>query len=69
VAVKRGERGIGQREHPLPIAHGFTAAQIVELMRAGLASAMTKRMIVGGKSIEVARVCITEKGHQATSPS
>jgi hypothetical protein len=47
------------------LAHGFTIAQMVELIRAGLATAGTERMVAGGKSIEVARVRITEAGRRA----
>jgi hypothetical protein len=46
-------------------AHGFTIAQMVALVRAGLASAATERVIAGGKPIEVARVRITEAGRQS----
>ena len=42
------------------IAHGFTIEQLVELVHAGLAIATVERMVAGGKSIEVARLRITE---------
>jgi len=45
------------------LAHGFTIPQMVELVRAGLATA--ERMVAGGKSIEIARVRITEEGRRA----
>lgn len=35
------------------VAHGFTIAQMVELIRAGLAIAQTERVVAGGRSIEV----------------
>jgi hypothetical protein len=38
------------------IAHGFTIDQMVELVRAGLASATAERIVPGGKTVEVARV-------------
>jgi len=38
------------------LAHGFTIAQMVELVNAGLASATAERVVAGGKTIEVARV-------------
>ena len=38
---------------------------VVELVRAGLAMATVERMVAGGKSIEVARVKITEAGRRA----
>jgi hypothetical protein len=43
-------------------AHGFTINQIVELVRAGLASATAERVVASGGTIEVARVRITEAG-------
>ena len=46
-------------------ANGFTAELLVELVRAGLASAHAERMIAGGKMMEVARVKISEAGWQA----
>jgi hypothetical protein len=49
---------------PIMIAHGFTVAQMVELVRAGLASATGERVRAGNKTIEVARVRITEAGRQ-----
>jgi hypothetical protein len=47
------------------LAHGFTTEQIVELIRAGLATATAERVVAGGKAIEVARVKITEAGRRA----
>jgi hypothetical protein len=46
-------------------AHGFTVAQMVELVRAGLASATAERVATGGKLMEVTRVRITEAGRRA----
>jgi len=48
-------------------AHGFSTAQMVDLVRAGLATAHSQRVIVGGggRRIEAARVKITEAGRQA----
>jgi hypothetical protein len=42
------------------VAHGFTIGQMVELVRAGLASPTGERVRAGSKAIEVARVMITE---------
>ena len=47
------------------LANGFTAELLVELVTAGLATAQTERMIAAGRSIEVARVRITDAGRQA----
>jgi len=38
---------------------------MVKLVRAGLATATAERIVAGGKSIEIARVRITEAGWQA----
>ena len=46
----------------LMLANGFTAELLVELVTAGLATAQTERMI--RRSIEVARVRITEAGRR-----
>ena len=48
------------------LAHDFTIAQMVELVRAGLATATAERMVDGGKAIEIARVRITEVGRRAS---
>jgi hypothetical protein len=47
------------------LAHGFTIPQMVELVRAGLATAMAERVVAGKRTIEVARVRITEAGRRA----
>ena len=46
-------------------AHGFTIDSLVELIRAGLATASAERMIAGSKSIGIARVRITEARRRA----
>jgi hypothetical protein len=47
------------------VAHGFTVPQMVELVRAGLATATAERVVAGSRTIEVARVRITEAGRRA----
>jgi hypothetical protein len=49
------------------IAHGFTIEQVVELVRAGLATATAERVVAGSRTIEVARVRITEAGRRVLS--
>jgi hypothetical protein len=44
------------------LAHGFSIHMMVELVRAGLATARAERMLAGGRAMEVIRVRITEKG-------
>ena len=46
------------------LAHGFTVELLVELIRAGLATATTERLVAGERAMEVARVRITEAGRQ-----
>jgi hypothetical protein len=47
------------------LAHGFTIAQLVELVRAGLATATAQRVRAGGQLLEVATLRITEAGRRA----
>jgi len=46
-------------------AHGVTIPQMVELVRAGLASATPERVVAGGRTIEIATVRITEARRRA----
>jgi hypothetical protein len=48
------------------LAHGFTMAHMVQLVRAGLATATTERVVAGRLVLEVARVKITEAGRRVT---
>ncbi len=47
------------------LAHGFTVDFLVELIRTGMATTRTKRVIAGGCAMEVARVRITKVGRRA----
>jgi hypothetical protein len=47
------------------LTHGFTTAQMVELVRAGLASVSAERVVAGRTTVEIARVKITEAGRRA----
>ena len=47
------------------LAHGFTVEMMVELVRAGLASASSERVVAGKHRAEVARVKITDEGRRA----
>jgi type V secretory pathway adhesin AidA len=51
----------------LMLAHGVTIPQMVELVRACLATATAERVVAGRRTIEVARVRITEEGRQVPS--
>jgi hypothetical protein len=48
----------------LMFANGFTAELLIELVRAGLASAPAQHMVADGKRTEVAPVKISEAGWQ-----
>jgi hypothetical protein len=46
-------------------AHGFSVEQMVELVRAGLATAHGERVIAGRKAMEEATLRITDAGRKA----
>jgi uncharacterized metal-binding protein len=46
------------------LAHGFSIDMMVELVNAGLATARPERVRAGSKTIDVARLRITDKGRQ-----
>jgi hypothetical protein len=50
---------------PILVAHGFTVEQMVELVRAGLATATAQRVKAGRDKMEVATLRITEAGRRA----
>jgi hypothetical protein len=47
------------------LAHGFTVAQVVELVRAGLATATAERVVASARTVGIAKLRITAKGRQA----
>jgi len=47
------------------LAHGFTTDFLVDLIRAGLATAQTERAVAGGRSMQVTRMRITDAGRRA----
>jgi hypothetical protein len=47
------------------LAHGFTIAQMVELVHAGLAPATAEPVRAGKREMEVARVKMTAAGRRA----
>jgi hypothetical protein len=47
------------------LAHGFTVEQLVELVRAGLATARAQRVVAGRHRCEVATLRITEPRRRA----
>jgi hypothetical protein len=46
------------------LAHGFTPEMMIEMIAVGLATAFDERVVAGGKSIEVARVRISDAGRR-----
>jgi hypothetical protein len=44
--------------------NGFATAEIVELVRGGLATATAERMVAGGREHEIARARITDAGRR-----
>jgi hypothetical protein len=51
------------------VAHGFTVEQMVELIRTGLATATTGRVMAGARPLKVTRVRITDAGQRALAKS
>ena len=49
------------------LAHGFTVDFLVELIRTGMATTWTERVVSGGRAMEVARVRITQIGGHSQS--
>ena len=47
------------------LAHGFTTDFLIDLIRAGLATAQTERAVVGRRSMQVTRMRITDAGLRA----
>jgi hypothetical protein len=47
------------------LAHGFPINVLADLIRAGLATATTERVMAGERKVEVARWRITEAGRRA----
>jgi hypothetical protein len=47
------------------LAHGFTIEQLVDLVRAGLATATAERVVAGSRKMEAATLRITEAGRRA----
>jgi hypothetical protein len=51
----------------ITLAHGFSIEMMVELVQAGLATATAERVVAGRRTVEVARVRITEAGRKLLS--
>jgi hypothetical protein len=49
----------------IKLVHGFTVDFLVDLIRTGMATTRTERVVGGGRAMEVARVRITEVGRRA----
>ena len=51
------------------MAHGFTSKLIAELVRAGVATAEARRVLAGGRTVDVTRIKLTDAGRQALGRS
>jgi deoxyinosine 3'endonuclease (endonuclease V) len=51
------------------LAHGFSVAQIVKLVRLGLATATAERVVASARTVGVAKLRLTAKGRQARRSS
>jgi hypothetical protein len=49
--------------------HGFKLDEMVDVVNAGLATAIAERMLAGGKGVEVTRMRITHAGRVALERS
>src|SRR5262245_42680670 len=52
----------------LMVAHGFTPELMIELLRAGFATAQPERYVAAGRTVEVCRVKITDGGRSVLAP-
>jgi hypothetical protein len=59
------DAGIGGCTEALLLANGVTVEQMVELVRAGLATATPQRVKAGRERMEVATLRITDAGRRA----
>ena len=64
-ALELLEASIDGCTEAIMLAHGISVELMVELVRAGLAMAKAERVVAAGRTIEVARVRITEAGRLA----
>jgi hypothetical protein len=58
-------RLLPRRLHRVMLAHGFAIPLLVELIRAGLASATTECLVAAREQLKVAYLRITEAGQRA----
>jgi hypothetical protein len=47
------------------LEHSISIENMVDLVKAGLATAKAERLIIGGMPVEITRLYITEAGRQA----
>jgi hypothetical protein len=59
------DAGPGGCTEAVMLAHGFTIGQMVDLVRAGLATATPQRVKAGREQMEVATLRITDAGRKA----
>jgi hypothetical protein len=64
-ALELLEASIDGCTEPIMLAYGFKTELLVELVKAGLATASTERMIAGRRRVKVIRLRITAAGRRA----
>jgi hypothetical protein len=66
-ALELLEASIDGCTEAIMLSYGFKSELLVELVNAGLATATTEQMVVGGRSVKVVRMRITAAGRRALS--
>jgi hypothetical protein len=64
-ALELLEASLDGSTEAIMLAHGFKIELLVELVRAGLATASTERMLASGRPMEITRLRITGAGRRA----
>src|SRR5262249_19257438 len=63
-ALELLEASLDGSTEAIMLAHGFKIVLLVELVRAGLATASTERMLASGRPMEITRLRITGAGRR-----
>ena len=66
-ALELLEASIDGCTEAIMLSYGFKTELLVQLVNAGLATATTEQMVVGGRSVKVVRMRITAAGRRSLS--
>jgi hypothetical protein len=66
-ALELLEASIDGCTEAIMLSYGFKTELLVQLVNAGLATATTEHMVVGGRGVKVVRMRITAAGRRALS--